>query len=179
MTLFLIVLLVMFFVYVGCAVINHKPGMDTIFPPATGGESKDSKTDSMMEISPPLAVGEAELIQTPAQEKEVSTTALETTTSTPSSVSAESQMLPAESPQGAKSPHVETGEQEKVRNPITGELAHIPNNYRFAKKWIKDALVAEGLVDRVYKSGELNDPGLNNKTKDAMHQLARLEKYRV
>jgi hypothetical protein len=65
-----------------------------------------------------------------------------------------------------------------LRDPKTGEVAAIPANYRFAKRWIKDALVAEGLLDKVYKNGEL-DAATSAKVKSALESLKAMEKYQV
>jgi hypothetical protein len=63
-----------------------------------------------------------------------------------------------------------------LRDPVSGERAPAPNNYRFAKKWIKEALVSEGLLPRVYKSAELKGE-LSDQVKDALEKLKHLEKY--
>jgi len=64
-----------------------------------------------------------------------------------------------------------------VRHPTTGEVVKIPvNNYRMTKRWIKEALVEEGLLDKVYKVNELNDD-LKVKINQALGQLQSMEKY--
>lgn len=63
-----------------------------------------------------------------------------------------------------------------LRNPSTGETASVPGNYRFAKRWIKEALVAEGLLDKVYSSAEL-DAAASEKVKAALSQFRTLAKY--
>lgn len=65
-----------------------------------------------------------------------------------------------------------------VRHPQTGEVAAVNNNYRFTKRWIKEALVAEGLLTKVYKNNEL-DAASETAIKHAMMALAAMEKYRV
>lgn len=75
----------------------------------------------------------------------------------------------------------ESAAEEKVmalRNPATGETAAVPTNYRFAKKWIKEALVAEGLLDRTYKNAEL-EGDTAQKVKDALERLKGLAKYQA
>ena len=62
------------------------------------------------------------------------------------------------------------------RHPDTGEEASIPTNYRFAKRWLKDALVQEGLLDRVYKNNEL-DETISEKVKEALERFKSLTKY--
>lgn len=64
-----------------------------------------------------------------------------------------------------------------LRDPASGEVTPVPTNYRFAKKWIKEALVAEGLLDRIYKPGEL-DEATSRRVKEAIERLCLLDKYR-
>lgn len=66
----------------------------------------------------------------------------------------------------------------QVRDPVSGEVISMPTNYRFAKKWIKDALVTEGLLDRVYKPNELDDVA-TQKTRDALERFKLLPKYQA
>lgn len=61
-------------------------------------------------------------------------------------------------------------------NPETGETAANPSNYRFAKKWIKQAMVDEGLLDKVYKNKELKGT-TEKKVKEALNRFKQLEKY--
>ncbi len=65
---------------------------------------------------------------------------------------------------------------DSLKNPETGEVAKVPNNYRFTKRWIKEALVAEGLLDKIYKNNELDDK-VTAKIKKALEQLKSMEKY--
>ncbi len=67
---------------------------------------------------------------------------------------------------------------DTLRNPATGETSPVPANYRFAKKWIKDALVSEKLLDRVYKPNELDDAA-SKKVKDAIDKLRAIQKYQA
>ncbi len=81
-------------------------------------------------------------------------------------------------PSGPAKVSVETTAQAAtvLRDPKTGDTANVPNNYRFAKRWIKDALVAEGLLDKIYKNNELDDAA-SKKVKDAIAKLATVKKY--
>ena len=84
----------------------------------------------------------------------------------------------AQAPTPAK-PATLVTEHEKhtnLRNPVTGEISPMPGNYRFAKKWIKEALVEEGLLPKVYKNSELTE-ALNLKAKEAIEKIKHLEKY--
>lgn len=65
-----------------------------------------------------------------------------------------------------------------LRNPLTGEVSPVPNNYRFAKKWVKEALVAEGLLKKVYKNSELTE-AVSPKVKEAIEQLKKLPQYQA
>jgi hypothetical protein len=66
---------------------------------------------------------------------------------------------------------------DTLKNPKTGEVAKMPGNYNFAKRWIKDALVEEGLLEKVYKNTEL-DEATNAKIQAALLQLKALDKYK-
>lgn len=63
-----------------------------------------------------------------------------------------------------------------LKNPETGEEARVPNNYRFAKRWIKEALVSEGLLEKIYKNNELDDAA-TAKIQSALEQLKAMPKY--
>ncbi len=67
-------------------------------------------------------------------------------------------------------------EPEQYRNPTNGETAAVPTNYRFAKRWIKETLVEEGLLDRIYKNNEL-DGVSSTKVKKALDEFKKLKKY--
>ena len=64
-----------------------------------------------------------------------------------------------------------------LRDPKTGEIATTYSNYRFTKRWIKDALVTEGLLEKVYKNNEL-DSAIEATIKDAVIKLEAIEKYK-
>ncbi|WP_442497725.1 hypothetical protein [Methylobacter sp. sgz302048] len=77
----------------------------------------------------------------------------------------------------AAAPAPEAGKGE-VRNPATGEVVSAHSNYRFTKRWVKEALVAEGLLDKIYKNNEL-DAAAEAKIKGAMAKLASMDKYQA
>ncbi len=85
---------------------------------------------------------------------------------------------PAAKPKAAKASEGKVVLAEDLKNPETGEITPVPANYRFAKKWIKDALVEEKLLDRVYKPNELDD-ATSAKVKDAIDKLRSLKKYQA
>lgn len=65
-----------------------------------------------------------------------------------------------------------------LKDPKTGEVATAYSNYRFTKRWIKDALVAEGLLDKVYTANELNAE-TDAKIKTAIAKLEGMSKYKA
>ena len=82
----------------------------------------------------------------------------------------------AATPAKTAEPAAEADKHLSLRNPVTGEVSPVPSNYRFAKKWIKEALVAEGLLGKVYKNSELTEV-LNLRAKEAIDKFKHLEKY--
>ena len=67
---------------------------------------------------------------------------------------------------------------KEIRNPDSGEVSAVASNYRFIKRWIKDALVTEGLLEKVYKTNELDDSNAE-KIKDALNKIKTLKKYKA
>lgn len=65
-----------------------------------------------------------------------------------------------------------------VRNPLTGEVSKISSNYPFTKRWIKEALVSEGLLEKIYSTNELNEE-VNEKIKQALTTLKTLPQYQA
>lgn len=63
-----------------------------------------------------------------------------------------------------------------LRDPETGEVAKVTNNYRGLKRWLKEALVTEGLLEKVYSNSELNDE-TNAKIKVALEAIKTMSKY--
>lgn len=63
-----------------------------------------------------------------------------------------------------------------LRNPETGEEAKIANSYRMSKRWIKEALVTEGLLEKIYKTNEIND-ATKIEINKAFEQILQLKKY--
>ncbi|NOT13019.1 MAG: hypothetical protein HOP23_14485 [Methylococcaceae bacterium] len=65
-----------------------------------------------------------------------------------------------------------------LKDPKTGEVATTYGNYRFTKRWIKEALVAEGLLEKIYKNDELN-ADTEARIKGAILKLEENAKYRA
>lgn len=64
-----------------------------------------------------------------------------------------------------------------LRNPETGEEVKMANSYHISKRWIKDALVTEGLLDKIYKTGEV-DGAKKIEINLAFAKLLQLDKYK-
>jgi hypothetical protein len=78
----------------------------------------------------------------------------------------------------AKSAPAPTAKSAGLKNPKTGEVVATYSNYRFTKRWIKDALVEEGLLDKVYAGNELN-ADTETKIKAAIAKLEAMDKYKA
>lgn len=65
-----------------------------------------------------------------------------------------------------------------LKDPKTGDIATTYSNYIFTKRWIKEALVAEGLLEKVYKNNELNAE-IDASIKVAIAKLEAMEQYKV
>lgn len=79
-----------------------------------------------------------------------------------------------------KKPTIKKGNDKlpkgNVRNPDSGEVTKIASSYRMTKRWIKEALVTEGLLDKVYKVSEIDDAA-TKKINTALNKLQTLDKY--
>lgn len=81
-------------------------------------------------------------------------------------------------PEAARASAPSAATRAGIRNPATGEVSAAFTNYRFAKRWIKEALVSEGLLDKIYKNNEL-DADAEAKIKDAVAKLEAMAKYQA
>jgi outer membrane biosynthesis protein TonB len=84
----------------------------------------------------------------------------------------------ATKPTAAKKATVAAPQTAGLKNPKTGEVATTYGNYRFTKRWIKDALVEEGLLEKVYTASELNAE-TEAKIKGAIAKLEAMNKYKA
>jgi hypothetical protein len=75
-------------------------------------------------------------------------------------------------------PIKQTTQKKALKNPMTGDIANTYTNYRFTKRWIKEALVTEGLLEKVYKNNELNAE-IEATIKIAIAKLETIEQYKV
>ncbi len=65
-----------------------------------------------------------------------------------------------------------------MTNPDTGEEAKVTNNYRMTKRWVKEALVSEGLLDKIYKNTDLDAPA-KIKVAQALSIIKAMDKYKI
>jgi hypothetical protein len=72
----------------------------------------------------------------------------------------------------------QTKQKKGLKDPKSGDIATTYNNYRFTKRWIKEALVTEGLLEKVYKNSELNAE-TETSFKAAIAKLEALEQYKI
>jgi len=77
-----------------------------------------------------------------------------------------------------KATAVASAKSAGLKDPKTGDITTAYSNYRFTKRWIKDALVAEGLLEKVYPNNELNAE-TDAKIKAAMGKLEAMDKYKA
>ena len=66
----------------------------------------------------------------------------------------------------------------EMKNPKTGEQAKVANNYRMVKRWVKEALVEEGLLDKIYKTNEMDDVA-KAKVAEGLSIIKAMDKYKV
>jgi hypothetical protein len=76
----------------------------------------------------------------------------------------------------AKAKKASSASSNALCHPETGEIAKVSNNYRGLKRWLKEALVTEGLLEKVYSNSELNDE-TNAKIRVALAAIKAMSKY--
>lgn len=84
---------------------------------------------------------------------------------------------PQQTTVATKAAAIQITEKKGLRNPLTEEVTTSYSNYRFTKRWIKDALVLEGLVSKVYSNTELN-AAIETTIKNALVKLEAIDKYK-
>lgn len=92
----------------------------------------------------------------------------------PENIKTQPLVKPVATTKTAKTSATKTG----LKNPSTGEVVTGYTNYRFMKRWIKEALVTEGLLEKIYKNNELDD-AVEAKIKEGIHKLEQIEAYKI
>jgi hypothetical protein len=147
-------------------------------PKAATAAAKASQPATVTKTAPVSKAGSAAKVAAAKPSKTSSKPAAKSEATTPAPKAPEPKPTPAKPAAAFVAPvAVEaTKLTDEFRNPATGEVSPVPANYRFAKKWIKDALVSEKLLDRVYKPNELDDTA-SKKVKEAIEKLRAIKKY--
>lgn len=142
-------------------------GVERFLAPKAGAMPAAPKEEAKAAEPPKAAVAAAPAEAPPAPAKPQA--------AAPAPAKTPSAPAPAKAP-AAAAPAAPAPSDITLRNPATGEKASVPANYRFAKKWVKEALVKEGLLDKIYKNNELDDAA-SKKVKAALEQFKTLAKY--
>jgi hypothetical protein len=146
----LFVLMVVFIAYVFCCTMTS----DKTTPPTASEKPADLEASSSLEPEPVIEGKQAKTPKT-VSPKVIKVSTTEKPTKKPAAV-------------------VKNG----LKNPKTGEIATNYSNYMFTKRWIKEALVEEGLLEKVYKNNELTTD-LDSRIKAAISKLETMEQYKV
>jgi hypothetical protein len=151
------------------AVAKEKPAVaaKTVTPKAAAPKSEPSKPAA----AKPAAVK-------PAAAKPAATKATAKPAATKAAAKPASTKAAAAQPAAAKKASAAAAKSAGLKDPKTGEVVTTYGNYRFTKRWIKDALVAEGLLEKVYTGNELN-ADTEAKIKAAIGKLEAMDKYKA
>lgn len=170
MTEGLFILTTIFVAYVVYAVIGDQRA--TAKSKATPTAKPEAQAAVAEQHPPQIAVAE----EKPAAIKPAPTKAAATKTASPKA--AKPAVSKATTAKAAKKTTVAATKSAGLKEPKTGEVATTYGNYRFTKRWIKEALVAEGLLEKVYTSNELNAE-TEAKIKEAIAKLEAMDKYKA
>ncbi len=158
MTEGLFILTTIFVAYVIYQVIGDQAAAAKSRAPAAKPEAHAT---AVAQVKPEVAVAEAK--PAPPKAAEPKPAAAKTT---------------AAKPTASKKATVVATQSAGLKNPKTGEVVTSYGNYRFAKRWIKEALVAEGFLEKIYSGNELN-PETEAKIKVALAQLEAMDNYKA
>jgi len=125
---------------------------------------KDTKQKAPSEVKPTVA---AEAVEKPEQKIVVEKV----------KPAAKKVVKPAKKVVAVKSKAKAKPASGNLRNPETGDVDKIASSYRMTKRWIKEALVTEGLLPKIYKTAELDDAA-KLKINKAFVKLAKMDKYK-
>jgi hypothetical protein len=120
---------------------------------------------------PAAAAPKAAAVKVAAEKPAIGKTAAKPAAPAKTSAKKAEQSAPTTAPVAAQ-----TLKGSGLKDPKTGEVTTTYSNYRFTKRWIKEALVAEKLVDKVYKNEEIN-ADIDSKIKAGLIRLENMKKY--
>jgi hypothetical protein len=168
MSEFFFILTTIFVAYVIYTVMDEKKAMTKAKPSATKTE-----TPTVTQPTPHLEV--VKEITAEIKPVTVNTKATATKVTPPKVVATKTTKAKSAT---AKKTTVTATKSPGLKDPKTGEVATAYSNYRFTKRWIKDALVAEGLLEKVYAANELNAE-TDAKIKEAIAKFEAIDKYKA
>ncbi len=179
MTEGLFILTTIFVAYVVYSVIGEQSAK----PKAPEAKPEPQATPAAEQPKPQVAVAQEQATVKPATAKAApaKTAPPKTPASTTAAAKTASKPTAAKKTASAKAAKKTTAAAAKsagLKDPKTGEIVSTYGNYRFTKRWIKDALVAEGLLEKVYTATELNAE-TEAKIKEAIAKLEALDKYKA
>ncbi len=64
-----------------------------------------------------------------------------------------------------------------LKDPETGDIVKLANSYQMMRRWMKEALVTEGLLEKIYKTNEMNDE-VEATIVAAITKLQKMDKYK-
>ncbi len=175
MTEGLFILTTIFVAYVVYAIIgDQKTAAKSKAPAAAAKPEAQAQPAAVEQPKPQLVVAEAK----PAPSKPAATKTATAKATKAAAAKPAATKTKAAKPAAAKKAAAVATKSAGLKDPQTGEVVSAYSNYRFTKRWIKDALVAEGLLEKVYTSSELNSD-TEAKIKEALGKLEAMDKYKV
>lgn len=182
MTELLFIAITIFFIYVVFQVIGKPEEPEADQADSKPAAAPEPAKQPAVVAEPVKATAATETVKAtnissapPSPAKAVAKTTTSKRTTKTAKATPTNQAAPAKTPP-EPAPVAASTAGDSVKNPKTGEVAKISGNYAFAKRWIKDALVEEGLLDKVYKNNEL-DAATTAKILDALQKLKAMPKY--
>ncbi|TRW92176.1 hypothetical protein [Candidatus Methylobacter oryzae] len=182
MTEGLFILTTIFVAYVVYVVIDEQKATTKSNAPTAKPEAKATAIEQPKPETAVIKEKPAEtktVVPKAAATKSVTTKAAATKTTAPKgTVKTSTAKTAATKAAAAKKTTAATPKANGLKNPKTGEVATTYGNYRFTKRWIKDALVEEGLLEKIYTASQLNAE-TEAKIKEAIAKLEAMDKYKA
>ncbi len=180
MTEGLFLITTLFVAYVVYIIINEKKNDATAKKPsAVASTAPQTSTSTSTKEKPSSAAAPKvkAVAEKPAPTESAPAKVVAATTKTATAKpSASKAAKPATGKTAAPTTESLTPKGSGLKDPKTGEVTSTYSNYRFTKRWIKEALVTESLIDKVYKNDELN-ADVETKLKTAITKLEGMKKY--
>ncbi len=169
MTEVLFILTTIFVAYVVYTVIDEQKTMTK-----SKASAEKPEVQAAVVEQPPVAVKK----ETPVATKPVAVKTVAPKVATTKATPPKAAVTKASTAKPAATKKVAAAKSGGLKDPITGEVTTAYSNYRYTKRWIKDALVAEGLLEKVYTAKELTAE-TNANIKAALIKLEAMDKYKA